>query len=48
MEVICKNNENSRAIACYKKCRFKECFIAEKREEKDGIKYDNLIMKIEK
>ena len=36
------------SIACYKKCGFKECFIAKQREEKDGIKYDNLIMKIEK
>lgn len=46
--VIDPKVNNSRAIACYKKCGFKECFIAKKREEKDGIKYDNLIMKIEK
>ena len=38
---------NIRAQKAYKKCGFKECFIAKKREEKDGIKYDNLIMKIE-
>ena len=44
--VIDPKVNNSRAIACYKKCGFKECFIAKKREEKDEIKYDNLIMKI--
>ena len=46
--VIDPKVNNSRAIACFKKCGFKECFIAKQREEKDGIKYDNLIMKIEK
>lgn len=46
--VIDPKVNNSRAIACYKKCGFKECIIAKQREEKDGIKYDNLIMKIEK
>ena len=46
--VIDPKTNNLRAIACYKKCGFKECFIAEKREEIDGTRYDNLIMKIEK
>lgn len=44
--VIDPKTNNPRAIACYKKCGFKECFIAPKREEKDGALYDNLIMKI--
>ena len=39
---------NKRAINCYKKCGFKECFIVKEREEQNGIKYDNLIMKIKK
>lgn len=46
--LIDPKTNNPRAIACYKKCGFKECFIANKREEKDGILYDNIIMKIEK
>ena len=39
---------NLRAIACYRKAGFKDQFIAYQREEKDGVKYDNLIMKIDK
>ena len=38
---------NKRAIECYRKCGFKDICVIPKREEKDGIKYDNLIMKIE-
>lgn len=38
---------NYRAIKCYKKCGFEESVIIPNREEKDGIKYDNLIMKID-
>ncbi len=38
---------NERAIKCYKKCGFKECFVIKEREEMNGILYDNLIMKIE-
>ena len=38
---------NLRAIACYRKAGFKEQFIVSEREEKDGVKYDNLIMKID-
>ncbi|MBR2704471.1 MAG: GNAT family N-acetyltransferase [Clostridia bacterium] len=45
--VIDPKTNNPRAIACYKKCGFKECFIAPKREEKDGVFYDNIIMKID-
>ena len=46
--LIDPKTDNYRAIACYKKCGFKECFIVKNREEKDGIKYDNLIMSIHK
>lgn len=38
---------NKRAINCYKKCGFKEVCIIKAREERNKIKYDNLIMKIE-
>ena len=44
--LIDPKTNNPRAIACYKKCGFKECFVVDQREEKDGVLYDNLIMKI--
>lgn len=45
--LIDPKTNNERAISCYRKCGFQECFVAKQREEQDGIKYDNLIMKIE-
>ncbi len=46
--LIDPKTNNPRAIACYKKAGFNECFIIEQREEINGTKYDNLIMKIDK
>ena len=46
--LIDPKTNNLRAIKCYKKCGFQESFITKKREEHDGIKYDNIIMKIKK
>lgn len=45
--LIDPKTSNKRAIECYRKCRFKDICVIPNREEKDGIKYDNLIMKIE-
>lgn len=39
---------NPRAISCYKKSGFIECFIIKNREKMNGILYDNVMMKIEK
>ena len=44
--LIDPKTSNKRAIECYRKCGFKDICIIPNREEKDGIKYDNLIMKI--
>ena len=45
--LIDPKTSNKRAIECYRKCGFKDICVIPNREEKDGIKYDNLIMKIE-
>ncbi len=45
--LIDPKTSNKRAIKCYRKCGFKDICVIPNREEKDGIKYDNLIMKIE-
>ncbi len=46
--LIDPKTNNGRAIKCYKKCGFQECFIQKNREEMNGILYDNLIMVIKK
>ncbi len=45
--LIDPKTSNKRAIECYRKCGFQDVCIIPNREEKDGFKYDNLIMKIE-
>lgn len=35
---------NTRAIACYKACGFRELFVVPQREEQDGVLHDSLIM----
>ncbi|MGN0478994.1 MAG: GNAT family N-acetyltransferase [Hominenteromicrobium sp.] len=35
---------NARAIACYRKCGFREVCVVPQREEQDGILHDSLIM----
>jgi len=35
---------NKMAIECYRKCGFQDVYIIPNREEKDGFKYDNLIL----
>lgn len=37
---------NARAIACYHKCGFTDCFVAPGRELQDGVYHDSLIMSI--
>lgn len=39
---------NARAIACYHKCGFTDCFVTPRRELQDGIYHDSLIMRLQK
>ena len=42
--LIDPKTHNTRAIACYKACGFRELFVVPRREEQDGILHDSLIM----
>lgn len=42
--VVDPKTHNARAIACYHKCGFENCFIVPHREEQDGVWYDSLVM----
>lgn len=42
--VVDPKTHNARAIACYRKCGFQDCFTVPQREEQDGIWHDSLIM----
>lgn len=46
--VVDPKTHNTRAIACYRKCGFEDCFTVPKREEQDGVWYDSLIMCLRK
>ena len=42
--VPCLVEWNGRAIACYRKCGFRDCCVVPQREKQDGILHDSLIM----
>lgn len=42
--VPCIVEWNGRAIACYRKCGFRDCCVVPQRQKQDGILHDSLIM----
>jgi len=46
--IIDPKAHNARAIACYRKCGFRDCFLVPAREEQDGIWHDSLIMRMDR
>lgn len=42
--LIDPKTHNARAIACYRKCGFRDCCVVPQREKQDGILHDSLIM----
>ena len=42
--VVDPKTHNARAIACYRKSGFKDCFVVPLREEHEGVMFDSLIM----
>lgn len=42
--LIDPKGHNARAIACYRKCGFSDCFVVPHRELQDGVYHDSLIM----
>lgn len=42
--LIDPKTHNTRAIACYRKCGFRDCCVVPQREKQDGILHDSLIM----
>ncbi len=43
--VVDPKTHNARAIACYRKCGFKDCFVVPQREAHFDAMFDSLIMK---
>ena len=42
--LIDPKTHNARAIACYRKCGFRDCCVVPQREKQDGVLHDSLIM----
>ena len=46
--VVDPKTHNARAIACYRKCGFKDCFVVPQREAHFDEMFDSLIMRKDK